>query len=157
MAFFGSALLLATEWAEVFLVRTLALRVPDALQTLDAGHGLNGYDWGALIALGMFALGWIALAASTFRTGMLSRGAAALVIAGFFATPLLGAALPGAWGAVVGNGILGLGWFWLGSDLRRLAATRSPTLTTPANQASTERSQDGTAKLFGDDARERQI
>lgn len=123
MAFLGSGLLLAMEWAEVFLVRTLALRAPDALQALDAGHGLSGYDLGAMIAFGMFALGWIALAASTLRTGMLSRRAAGLVIAGLFATPLLGAALPGAWGAVAGNGILGLGWFWLGHDLHRSAAT----------------------------------
>jgi len=123
MAFIGSALLLATEWAEVFLVRDLALRTPDALQALDSGHGPTLYDLGAMIAFGMFTIGWLALAASTLRAGMLSRRAAWLVIAGLFSIPLLGAVVPGVWGAVAGNAILASGWFWLGHDVRRVAGT----------------------------------
>ena len=117
LALIGSALLLAEEWNELFLMRDLALRVPDALARLDAGRGLKLYDLGSLIPLAAFVLGWIALAASTIRTGALSRRAAGLVIAGFVATPLLSAILPGFWGGVLGNAILGGGLAWLGVDL----------------------------------------
>ena len=120
-AFLGSALLLATEWSEVFLVRDLALRAPEALKVLDSGKHPNIYDLGALIPLGVFTLGWIGLAASTLRTSTtMSRRAAGLVIAGFFTIPLLGALL-GLWGVVLGNGVLAAGWLGLGYDLRRSA------------------------------------
>ena len=125
MAFLGSALLLATEWTQVFDIRDFALRAPEALNVVNAGHGHGPSlsDLGALIALGMFTIGWIALAISTLRRRTLSRWAAGLVIAGFFSIPLLSAALPGLWGAIVGNGILGAGWLWLGYDLHKVAAT----------------------------------
>jgi hypothetical protein len=122
VAFLGSALLLANEWGEVFLVRGLALRAPDALRALETGHGPSLYDLGALIALGTFTIGWVALAASALRAGVHSRRAAGLVIAGLLAIPLLGAALPGVWGAIIGNGILASGWLWLGYDLGRVTA-----------------------------------
>jgi hypothetical protein len=130
MAFLGSALVLGTEWNELFLVRDLALRAPDALRALDAGHRPSLYDLGAMIPLGIFMLGWIALAASSLRTGVASRGGAGLVIAGFFAIPLLSAALPGVWGAVLGNAILASGWFWLGYDLSNASALKGVTTTT---------------------------
>lgn len=117
LALVGSALLLAEEWNEIFLMRDLGLRVPDALARLDAGPGLKLYDLGSLIPFITFVLGWIALAASTIRTRALSRRAAGLVIAGFFSAPLLSAALPGFWGGVFGNAILGGGLAWLGVDL----------------------------------------
>jgi hypothetical protein len=119
VALIGSALLLAEEWNEIFLMRDLGLRVPDALVRLDAGPGLKLYDLGSLIPFITFVLGWIALAASTLRTRALSRRAAGLVIAGFFATPLLSAVLPGFWGGVFGNAILGGGLAWLGVDLQK--------------------------------------
>lgn len=121
VAFLGGGLLLAAEWADVFLVRTLALRAPEALRALEGDHGPGPYDVGAMAAVGIFAIGWIALAASTLRAGVLPRRAAWLVIAGLLSTPLLAAVLPGAWGAVVGNGVLGAGWLWLGHGLRRSA------------------------------------
>jgi hypothetical protein len=113
----GTALVLATEWTEVFLIRDLALRVPDALRALDAGPRPSRYDLGAMIPIGTFMLGWVALAASTIRTLRTFRPAAGLLVAGLFSIPLLSAALPGIWGAVLGNVILGSGWFWLGHDL----------------------------------------
>jgi hypothetical protein len=117
VALVGSALLLAEEWNGIFLMRDLARRVPDAIVRLDAGPGLKLYDLGSLIPLTAFVGGWIALAASTIRTQALSRRAAGLVIAGFFAIPLLSALLPGVWGGVIGNAILGGGLAWLGLDL----------------------------------------
>ena len=118
LAFVGSALVLAVEWNEIFIVRDLAFRAPAALRILDGGRGASLYDLGAVIPLAVFALGWLALAGSTLRLGILSRHAAGLVIAGLLATPLLTAALPELWGGVVGNAILAAGWIWLGYDVR---------------------------------------
>jgi hypothetical protein len=120
LAFLGSALLLAWEWIDVFVLRSLALRAPEALRMLDTGKGMSLYDLGALIPLVAFTLGWIALSVSTARTRAGSRVAASLVIGGFFAIPMLSAALPGTWGAVLGNAILGSGFVWLGDDVRRV-------------------------------------
>jgi hypothetical protein len=128
MAFLGSALLLATEWNEVFLVRDLALQVPNALQMLDAGHHPSLYDLGAIISLGTFTIGWLALAVQTLRAGIFSRRAASLVIAGFLLIPLLGAV--GVWGVVLGNAVLGSGWFLLGCELRKMTATKPVDLST---------------------------
>jgi hypothetical protein len=121
VAFLGSALLFATEWAEVFLVRTLAVRTPEALTALEAGHGPTLYDLGAMAALGVFELGWIALAGWSLRAGVVSRRGPALVIAGLLVIPLLGA-VAGTWGAVAGNVVLGAGWFVLGRDLEGASA-----------------------------------
>jgi hypothetical protein len=118
VAFLGSALLLAVEWNEIFIVRDLAFRAPATLRILDGGPGVHLYDLGAVIPLAVFVLGWFALAGSTLRLGILSRRAAGLVIAGLLATPLLTAALPELWGAVIGNAILAAGWIWLGYDVR---------------------------------------
>lgn len=117
-AFLGGALILATEWSEIFLVRDLAFRFPATLKALDTGSHPNRYDLGAMMPIGLFTLGWIALAASTFRTAAASRRGAILVIAGFFAIPMLMAAL-GIPGAVLGNLILGSGWMLLGNDVRQ--------------------------------------
>jgi hypothetical protein len=116
--FLGSALLLATEWAEVFLVRTLALRAPAALAALESRGMPTLYDLGAVGALAVFSLGWIALALVIVRTETPSRAGAWLVVAGLFAIPLLGA-IAGPWGAVAGNVVLGAGWITLGRALTR--------------------------------------
>jgi len=118
-AFTGSALVLATEWTQVFDVHDLALRAPAALTAMNAAKGMSLSDAGAMIALGTFALGWIALAAATIRARVLDRRAAMLVIAGFFAIPLLHAALESVTGDIIGNAILGSGWIWLGLGVRR--------------------------------------
>jgi hypothetical protein len=70
LAFFGSALALCVEWSDIFLVRDLAFRAPDALRVLDAGHGTSIYDRGALSSIGAFALGWVLLAISSLRSGL---------------------------------------------------------------------------------------
>jgi len=115
IAFLGTALLLAWEWIDIFILRDLAQRAPDALRMLEEAKGLHLYDLGALIPVASFALGWIALATSTLRVCPTQRRAAALVIAGFFAIPLISAALGPLWGGVLGNVILGSGWILLGS------------------------------------------
>lgn len=132
----GSALLLATEWVQLFDYRDFALRAPETLTKLQAGPGPTRSDVGAMIALAAFALGWIALAVVTLRARLLSRRAALLVIAGFFATPLLQPVLPGVWGAIVGNAILGGGWCWLGYEIGaspRQSISRDPSSAQPGN------------------------
>lgn len=116
MAFLGTALVLAWEWIDIFILRDLALRAPKTLQMLEESKGLKLYDLGAVIPIGLFTLGWIALAASTYRVSPALRRAAGLVIAGFFAIPLLSAGLRSIWGGILGNVILGSGWFLLGLD-----------------------------------------
>ncbi len=119
LAFVGSTLLVATEWSQIFDTRDLALRAPAVLNELDSARGLSLSNLGALIVILTFTVGWIALAAWTLRVGILPRPAATLIIAGFFLIPLLKMALPGLWGVVLGNGVLGAGWFWLGMSLFR--------------------------------------
>jgi hypothetical protein len=120
LAFLGSALLLAWEWVDVFVLRELALRAPAALQTLEDEQQLTLYDLGALIPISIFATGWIALSVWTLQGRVLSRRAAAMVIAGFFLTPLLTAVLPGMWGGAVGSAVLGFGLMWLGYEVRKI-------------------------------------
>jgi hypothetical protein len=119
MAFVGSALLVAMEWNQIFDTRDLAVRAPATLNALDSSRGLSLTDLGAMIVICMFTAGWIAFAGWTLRMGIFPRRAAGLVIAGFFLIPLLHAVLPGSSGDILGNGVLGTGWFWLGIHLFR--------------------------------------
>ena len=121
----GCALLLATEWTQIFDIRDLALTAPETLRALNARHGPTLSDMGAMASFGVFTLGWIALAASTLRSRLLSRRAAGLVIAGFFLIPMLQAVL-GLWGGVAGNAVLGTGFILLGHSVR-VAAARETT------------------------------
>ena len=116
-AFVGSALLLANEWCQIFFVRGLALKAPDVLEELDAAKGPSLFDIGAMIALTTFTLGWIMFSVSMLLGGVYARRGPILVIAGFFAIPILSAALPGVWGPILGNTVLGSGWIVLGYEL----------------------------------------
>jgi hypothetical protein len=120
LAFVGTALALSVEWNEVFLVRDLAFRAPDALRILDAGHGKSIYDIGAITSISLFGAGWLLLAISTIRVGM-SRPAAFLVIAGLILNPILAAVFSPIWGSIIADVVLASGWMWLGLDLYRTA------------------------------------
>jgi hypothetical protein len=125
LAFCGSALLLGVEWSQLFDLRDFARRAPEALDALNAKHGLSFSDIGGLIVLSTFTIGWLALAGVTIWARSVSRMAASLVIAGFFLIPMLHPLLPGPLGAIVGNVVLGIGWMWLGVELwRERAATQ---------------------------------
>jgi hypothetical protein len=117
LAFAGSALLLAYEWSQVFFVRDLALKAPELLEELETAEGLSLYDIGPVIAFATFTLGWILLSVSMLLARVYSRRGPILVIVGFFSVPILTAALPGAWGAILGNAVLGIGWMLLGYEL----------------------------------------
>ncbi|MEE8371553.1 MAG: hypothetical protein V3R73_05340 [Sphingomonadales bacterium] len=116
LAFIGSAALFAHEWAQVFYVHPLALVDPEALQAVEDAEGLNLYTLEAMIAAGTFAIGWLAFSASMLMAKVFTRLGPALVIAGFFAVPLLTVAL-GTWGAIMGTVVLGAGWIVLGREL----------------------------------------
>ena len=119
LAFVGSAMLFAHEWAQVFFLHPLALVDPDALQATEDVEGLNFYKLEALIGVSTFAIGWIAFSTSMLIGGVFARLGPALVIAGFFATPLLTVALPslGIWGQIIGTVVMGAGWILLGREL----------------------------------------
>lgn len=119
LAFVGSALLVGIEWNQIFDTRDLALRAPATLNALNAVHGMSLTNLGALMVYSTFTIGWIAFAAWTMHVGILPRAAATLVIAGFCLIPLLKMTLPGLWGPILGNGVLGAGWFWLGMSVFR--------------------------------------
>jgi hypothetical protein len=119
LTFIGCALVLANEWCTVFFVRSLALKAPEVLTELDAAEGPSLYDIGALIALITFTIGWIIFSLSMLIGGVYSRCGPILVIAGFILIPILGAALPGVWGAIAGQGLLGSGWIVLGYELSK--------------------------------------
>ena len=116
LASLGSALLLAQEWNEIFFARDLAIRLPAALEALEAAE-FSRWDIGALLAVSGFTLGWLALAASTLMTRRFPRWAAWAVIGGFFAIPLSQPIMPGPSGLILGSLILGAGFTGLGYDL----------------------------------------
>jgi len=118
-AFLGCALLFAHEWAQVFYVHSLAVAAPDALQAIEDAEGMNLYDMEAMIVLMTFVLGWIAFAASMIRAKVFYRLAPILVIAGFFATPLLTAVTTVKLGGALGNAVLGIGFILLGREALR--------------------------------------
>jgi len=125
ITFFGTALLLAWEWTDIFVLRDLALRAPAALHTLEAPTTLTPYDLGALIPVSVFAVGWLAFAVVTLRAAVLPRAASALVIAGLFLTPMLSAALGRDWGGAIGSAVLGAGWMWLGVTMQNAVINSS--------------------------------
>ena len=119
LAFLGCAFLFAHEWAQVFYVHSLAVVSPEALQAIEDAEGVNLYDAEAMIALLTFTLGWIASAVSMMRAKVFSPLGPILIIAGFFATPLLTVVTSVKLGGALGNAVLGSGFIMLGFELLR--------------------------------------
>lgn len=120
MAFIGSGLLLALEWSNLFVLRAVAQSAPQALELLDEADLMS---IGFASAAGLFALGWLLLAISTWLSKVLSRRAAMLVIAGFLLVPILAVTPLGPNGMIVGNVVLGLGFILLGHSVMKAALT----------------------------------
>jgi hypothetical protein len=127
LSFTGSALLLAWEWINVFVIRSLALRVPDALRALEAEQGVTLWDLGAMVPLLLFVIGWVAVAVCVMVTSPRLRIAAALIPAGLILTPLLTPLLGLKIAGAIGNAVLGAGWIWLGWDMWRATAAEGNT------------------------------
>jgi hypothetical protein len=117
LAFVGSALLLATEWTQIWFVRDVGLFSPETLRAMETGPGFSWSDIGALISFAVFSLGWLLFALVLLLTGAVSRLGAGLVVAGLIVTPMLGAF--GVWGPAAGSVVLGAGWISLGVRLMR--------------------------------------
>ncbi len=118
LAGIGGLMSFCAECVQFTLVRDLAFQVPDVLTRLQDAGELKRYDLAFAIAVGAFAVGWLAVAIITLRAKVLPRRGALTLIAGMFLIPLLGGLVPGVWGAVAGNVVLGTGWALLGQDLR---------------------------------------
>jgi len=116
-SFIGCALLTAWEWTNLFVLRSLALRAPDALRLLEVHQGITLYDLGAMIPLLTFVFGWCMSAVCIMWTTPRLRIAASLVIAGLILTPLLAPVLSLRFSGAIGNAVLGAGWIWLGWDM----------------------------------------
>jgi hypothetical protein len=117
LTFLGCALLFAHEWAQVFFMHSMAVVAPDALQAMEDAEGMSIFDLEGLIVVVTFTLGWIAFAASMLVANVFARLGPALVIAGFFAIPLLTAVTSLKLGGALGNAVLGTGFILLGREL----------------------------------------
>jgi hypothetical protein len=121
VAFVGSALVMAWEWVEVFVLHELALRAPETLAALENTKGLSLYDLGALIPFSLFALGWLAVASWSWRVTPAYRLPPTLIVLGIFSAPLLRTAIGPAWGGAISNAIFGCGLCLLGLQVNRVA------------------------------------
>lgn len=113
----GNVVLLAQEWGEVFIIHQLAQVVPDALVKMEAIAGFNVLDLGAILAFSFFVMGWILFSICIIRSKVYRTLGPILIILGLFATPILSALLPAIIGLIMGNTLIGLGWFLLGREL----------------------------------------
>lgn len=118
VAFVGTSLLFAVEWANLFVLRPLAQTSPEALTGLGRSSLMTaGFAAGAVF----FMLGWLLLAVSIWRSRVFPAWAAATTSAGLIAIPALGATPLGQSGQIVGNIICGVGLIGLG---RAMSQTR---------------------------------
>lgn len=112
--FFGTALLFATEWSNLFVLRAVAQTNPDILAVLDKSRLMTvGFASGA----GFFMIGWLLLAMSAWQADVLPRWSSAATAAGLILMPVLGATPLGIAGQVLGNVIFGLGLIGFGFSL----------------------------------------
>jgi hypothetical protein len=111
VAFIGSGLRIAIEFANVFVLRAVAQIAPETAQALDKSRLFNT---GFALAVGFFAVGWLLMSINAWKTGLLPRWAAITTLAGLILISILQLAL-GKFGAIAGNavfgaGLIGLGW-----------------------------------------------
>jgi len=118
VAFIGTTLLFAIEWSNLFVLRAVAQTSPETLAVLDKSRLVTiGFASGA----GIFMLGWLLLAASTWQTNVLPRWTSISTIVGLILIPILGATSLGTAGQVVGNVVFGLGLIGFGYTLIQIA------------------------------------
>lgn len=122
LTFVGCAMLFAHEWAQVFFMHSMAMVAPDALQAIDDAEGIDIFELEGVIVLVTFTLGWIAFAISMLLARVFAPLGPALVIAGFFAIPLISAVTSVKLGGALGNAVLGSGFILLGRELFSSAA-----------------------------------
>lgn len=119
--FAGTALVVAVEWSNLFVMRPLARASPGALGPLGDATLLNV---GLASALGLFTLGWLLMAGSLLRTRAVPRWIPSAIVVGLLGIAGLGAAI-GSLGAVIGNLVFGAGLVGLGRATARAATGRT--------------------------------
>ena len=95
----------------------MAQTTPAALGALEDSPLLTG---GFATAAGLFALGWLLIAVSLWRTGVSGRRVPIILLAGLILIPALAATPLGMAGAIAGNVVFGLGLIGLGRAVARL-------------------------------------
>lgn len=111
VTFVGTSLLVAIEWANLFVLRPLAQTSPEALGLLDESALLTA---GFAIGISFFMLGWLLISISSLLAKVFPRWAAWSALAGLLLIPALGASPLGIAGQVIGNVVFGLGLAGLG-------------------------------------------
>jgi hypothetical protein len=111
VSFVGGCALFAVEFVDVFVLRAVAQVAPETVAPLDKAPLMN---IGFASAASLFALGWILLSITAWKTKILPRRAAQATLLGLFLIPILQGTL-GLVGAIVANvvfggGLIGLGW-----------------------------------------------
>jgi hypothetical protein len=122
VAFIGSSLLVAAEWANVFVLRAVAETSPEALGALGDSSLMR---MGFVSAAGLFSLGWLLVAIDLLRTREFARWGGLSVVAGLILIPVLGATPLGSVGAIAGNVVFGAGLVGLGHAVARACAVQN--------------------------------
>lgn len=117
LLFVGSMTMFAHEWAQVFFLHPLAKASPEGLRAIGDASFPSFYLVEAFIGLSLFTLGWLLLAISMLISRRFHFAGPGLLLVGLLGVGPLAAALPGIWGFVVGNSVIGLGWILIGRDL----------------------------------------
>ncbi|QDZ07563.1 hypothetical protein FPZ24_08750 [Sphingomonas panacisoli] len=118
LALVGQITLFSVEYGQAFTVHDYALYAPNALNAAMADPH-RPLALGALIAIGVFFIGWLLLAISLLGSRQ-TRSSAILIIVGLplaFATKGLG-----VYGGMVASLVTGTGWLLLGLHMMRQRA-----------------------------------
>jgi hypothetical protein len=115
-AFIGSCLVLAVEFCDVFVLRTVAQTNRDTFMAIEKSPFMN---MGMVSAVGIFALGWLLFCGNIWRLKLLPRWAALATFLGLILIPGLQAPF-GVVGGMIGNSVFGSGLTGLGWALRKI-------------------------------------
>ena len=116
VAFIGSCFVLAVEFCDVFVLRTVAQTNADTFVAIEKSPFMN---IGMVSGVGLFALGWLLLSGNVWRTKLLPRWASVATFLGLILIPGLQAAF-GVVGGMLGNAVFGSGLAGLGWALRKI-------------------------------------
>ena len=119
LAFLGSLMTFAHEWAQVFYLSDLANLSPDGMQALIDAPTTSLYGLETALVAGSFMIGWILFSISTLLARRLNPVGPLLLLAGLVGLAPLAMTLPDMWGFIVGNSLAGLGWIAMGLNLSR--------------------------------------
>lgn len=124
VALTGTICVFALEAGQAAMLHPLAVAAPDAVSQVVAAKG-GPLAIGASIAILGFSGGWIFLALSLFLSKQYSRIGAALIIAGFVLSPVVGAlGIFGDYAKTINALVIGSGWVMVALPMIRQAPSR---------------------------------